>query len=203
MSGKTRVLFIGNSYTYYNDMPEIFARVCAKNGVAAEVESVTAGGYYLEYFLSPDDPLGKEAQNRLRGDPYDLVVMQEQSLRPAAEPEVFLRCAGELCALVCENGATPVFYETWAYSDENAALAENNWTHEEMQALLRDAYGRAAAENGAILVCAGDAFSKAYRAGEDVFDPDGSHPSEKGSELIAREFYRVLIADRRNDPEVK
>ena len=194
MSEKTRVLFIGNSYTYYNDMPAIFGRVCAENGVAAEVESVTDGGYYLEYFLSPDDPKGAEALEKLAGKRYDFVVMQEQSLRPAAEPEVFLADARALCALVRKNGATPVFYETWAYRGDNPALALNGFDHDGMQKALFEAYRKAAAENGAILVRAGDRFSEAYKVGEDVFDPDGSHPSAKGSELIARTVFETLFA---------
>ena len=28
-----KILFIGNSYTYFNDMPDIFARICKENGI--------------------------------------------------------------------------------------------------------------------------------------------------------------------------
>ena len=190
-----RFLFIGNSYTYYNDMPEIFRRICLENGIEAEVDSVTSGGYFLEFFLSPDDALGIEARSDLSGERYDFVVIQEQSLRPAAEPEIFLRDARELCALVRKNGATPVFYETWAYHEKNNALDAYGWTHEQMQSLLRAAYEKAAAENDAIIVYAGDRLSEAYRAFEDVFDEDGSHPSAKGTELVARVFFETLFPD--------
>ena len=42
-----KILFIGNSYTYFNDMPGLFEKECEKNGVTADVDSVTAGGYRL------------------------------------------------------------------------------------------------------------------------------------------------------------
>ena len=37
-----KVLFIGNSYTYFNDLPALFCRICQKNGYEAEADSVTA-----------------------------------------------------------------------------------------------------------------------------------------------------------------
>ena len=190
---KKRVLFIGNSYTYFNDLPALFAAVCAENGVAAEAECVAAGDYSFARFLDPADEYGKVVSDKLAAGGYDFVVLQEYSHVPASDPARFLDGAAKLAAKVKKSGAAPVFYEVWAHADHNHVLADFGWTHEEEQELLRAAYERAAAENGAILVRAGERFSKAYRAGEDVFDPDGSHPSESGSRLVADEFYRTLF----------
>lgn len=192
--GVYRILFIGNSYTYYNDMPSIFASVCRENGLRVNAESVTSGGYYLSQFLDPCDEYGAQAAKKLSGTNYDYVVMQEQSLLPASDPEEFLKSAAALAKKVRENGAIPVFYETWGRRDGHETLVEEGWTHEQMQDRLRAAYGSAAEASGGILVCAGDRMSEAYRAGEDVFDADGSHPSETGSRVIAGEFYNVLFA---------
>ena len=62
-----------------------------------------------------------------------------------------------------------------------------------MQTELNESYAKGAAEHGAILVPAGERFHEAYRRGEPVFDPDGSHPSEYGSKLIARVFADTLL----------
>ena len=37
-----RVLFIGNSHTYFNDMPALFAAFCRQSGVDMEVTMLTA-----------------------------------------------------------------------------------------------------------------------------------------------------------------
>lgn len=42
-----KVLFVGNSHTYYNDMPRIFASLARDNGHDVQVESVTKGGWIL------------------------------------------------------------------------------------------------------------------------------------------------------------
>ncbi len=42
-----RVLFAGNSYTYYNDMPAVVAELGAATGAPIEVDAVTMGGATL------------------------------------------------------------------------------------------------------------------------------------------------------------
>ena len=187
-----KVLFIGNSYTYFNDMPETFAGICRERGIDCEADSVTAGGYTLADFLSDGDEYGERAKALLSEKRYDFVVLQEQSVRPAAEPEAFLSSVRDIIHFIRQNGARPVFYETWGRADGSHALVSLGWTHEIMQDKLRDAYEAAAAEHGALLVRAGERFHEAYRRGEPVFDPDGSHPSEYGSRLVAEAFADAL-----------
>ena len=43
-----RILFIGNSHTYVNDMPEIVARLAKKDGIDCEVAMIAHGGWFLE-----------------------------------------------------------------------------------------------------------------------------------------------------------
>ncbi len=191
-----KVLFIGNSYTYYNDMPDLFASLCKENGFEAFVISVTCGGYSLAHYVSDDNEYGRRAKQLLSDYAFDYVVLQEQSVRPAKNPETFFKSAGELMPYIRNNGAAPVFYQTWGRPDNTGILIENNWTHEEMQALLKDSYEKAASLYGAILVHAGDRISGAYRKGLDVFCDDGGHPTPLSSKIIANEFYETLIKDR-------
>ena len=187
------ILFIGNSYTYYNDMEKIFTRECKKKADDFRTLSVAFGGYSLRQYLSDQDSNGQLVKQILLRVPLDYVVLQEHSVRPITEKEDFLRCVSEFSTLIRSNSAKPVLYETWGRADGNETLSKLGLTHDEMQDKLREAYETAAKENDAILVYAGDRFHEAYRAGADVFDPDGSHPSLYGSQIIAKEFCRVLI----------
>ena len=190
---KTRVLFIGNSYTYFNDMPSIFASVCAENGVEAGIEMIAAGDYTLARFLDPSDELGSKVAEKLANGRWDYVVLQEYSTLPATDPDVFFASAARLCAQIRENGAEPVFYETWGRGEGSEVLGEIGMTCEELQSKLTAAYEKAAKDAGAILVCAGERFYEAYRAGEPVYLEDMSHPTELGSTLVAKEFFRTLF----------
>ena len=54
-----RVLFIGNSHTFFNDMPELFARFCETDGAKPDVTMLAYPGRYLdwhmdEYFASAE-----------------------------------------------------------------------------------------------------------------------------------------------------
>jgi len=189
-----KVLFIGNSYTYFNDLPAMFAEICAAHGVTAEVDSVTRGGYTLRHYLTEGNEKAAEAESKLSENKYDYVVLQEQSVRPAKDPEQFLSAAALLCERIRKNGAVPVFYQTWGRRDDSKVLEENGWTHEQMQDLLRGAYEKAAKDNCAVLVYAGDAFHRAYRGeqGSSVYADDGTHPSAIGTRVVAEEFYNVL-----------
>ena len=174
-------------------MPEMFASICRDRGTDCVADSVTAGGFSLEDFLSDGNEYGLQVKGLLSNKKYDYVIIQEQSLRPAEHPESFLKSVREFIPLIRKYGACPVLYETWGRAVGSNELVLHGWTHEYMQDLLISAYEAAASERGAILVRAGERFHEAYRRGEPVFDSDGSHPSEYGSRLIAETFADVLV----------
>ncbi len=188
-----KILFIGNSYTYFNDMPALFAAECEKRGVRPEVKSVTAGGYMLSQFLSDEDEYGRRVKQLLNDEKFDYVVLQEQSVLPATDTESFLSSVSALAALIRKNGAKPVLYQTWGRAEWSETLGRLGMTHDGHHAALKRAYEKAASDNGALLVYAGDRFDEAYKKGEQVYDPDGSHPSLYGSEITAKEFCRALM----------
>ena len=69
-----RILFIGNSHTYFNDMPAMVAEKARKAGFDCEVTMIAHGGWYLEQHVQEPDV----RFNILYGH-YDYVVLQEFS----------------------------------------------------------------------------------------------------------------------------
>ncbi len=190
-----RILFIGNSYTYYNKMPKMFAAICDERGKDVEVEQVTSGGYTLTSMLQPTDIYADLIAKKLAGERYDYVVLQEQSIRPAYEPERFFAPCRALADMIRANGAEILFYQTWGRRDGHEVLERLGMTHEQMHAAVKASYERIAEETGGRVVYAGDAFDRAYRglAGDAVYSPDGSHPSPLGSQIVAEAFYEALF----------
>lgn len=187
------VLFLGNSYTFYNDLPALVAGLAAAGGYggAFETDSVTKGGAILEDHLY-DPPTMEEVGS---GD-FTEVVLQEGSTVPVVAPFTFTYAAGELASAVHVAGGVPYFFETWArqegHPDYQGSLA--GYTPETMQETLREAYQKAAADHAGVYVPAGDAWEAALAAHPEIplFDPDGSHPSPSGSYLVACVFHVVL-----------
>lgn len=192
-----KFLFIGNSYTYYHDLPGTFAAICLANGHEIEVDSVTKGGYSINNYLDESDTFGRRLAIKLKTEKYDAVVIQEQSIRAAAEPERYFTAIKELVRRIrlTQPEIKLYIYATWARRDGNGVLAENGWTHDTMLKKLRDSFESIAEELGGEVVYAGDAMHEAYRgaAGDTVYAPDGSHPSEDGTKLVAKVFYDKIF----------
>ncbi len=184
-----RVLFIGNSYTYFNNLPEIFAGLAKAGGRAVETRMEAPGGWRLK-----DHWEKGEARKALLDGKWDFVVLQDQSTlgvnyyfegRPrVTSVEVFKPYAEKWVAAIHETGATPVFYLTWA----RKATPED-------QAALNYAYMTAARETKAVVAPVGIAWRIALEQSPapDLYYRDGSHPSASGSYLAACTLYSVIL----------
>ena len=85
-----RILFIGNSYTYFNDLPRIFEKLARYSGVDVTVDSVTRGGWYLHKYLDVENEHAAKLRELASQHRYDICVLQEQSMAPAIGFPVFL-----------------------------------------------------------------------------------------------------------------
>lgn len=181
-----RILMLGNSFTYFHDMPSMLAAL-----TGAEITARTRGGAYLSEQLDAADELGQGTLKALEAEAWDFVVLQEQSIGPIREPERFHRSADRLCALAKAAGAAPLFYATWAYREGSEKLAATGLSYAEMATGLRAGYHEAAKRNGALIADVGDAFT-AMRGLAQLYEPDDYHPSEAGSLLVAAALARVI-----------
>ena len=194
MSGKPiNVLFVGNSYTYYNQMPEdAFASFAREAGYEVSVTSVTHGGYRLSQFADPENEEGKRLRETIDGVHYDFAVLQEQSVTPIKNEEEFFAGVSGLMNLISADNF--ILYATWGRNDESPTLTELGLTREEMTEKLSLAYNSAAEKLGARVAEVGKAFleySKEHSK-DDLYNPDMSHPSALGSALAARVIFEQM-----------
>lgn len=181
-----RILMLGNSFTYFHDMPKMLEAILGE-----EVVVHTRGGAYLYEHLDPQAELGAKTLKALREEKWDYVVMQEQSSSPALNREVFFDSVRKLSALIRENGAQPLLYATWAYREGSEKLASTGLSFAEMDAGMYEGYHMAADENDTLIADVGKAFA-AQRAYADLYEPDDYHPSEAGSILAAATIARTI-----------
>jgi hypothetical protein len=199
----SRILFIGNSYTGVNKLPQIFQQIVASAGhPAPEVMSSTPGGRTLAKHLAEVESLKLIDEGR-----WDVVVLQGQSLEAATPKPVgniranFLTGAHDLCQRI--KAASPrariVFYQTWArhadYWKNAKADPSVGKDPAEMQARNRSSYQRAAAQDKDCSVApVGDAWELNYRNPKAVrlHSPDHSHPAFSGSYLAALVIYGAI-----------
>ena len=107
-----RILMLGNSFTFANDMPAMLAEL-----TGAEVIHHTRGGARLSEQLNPKTKNGRRTQEALMQECWDYVILQEMSHGPITSRSAFLKNAGRLCDGIREEGAVPVLFATWAYQE--------------------------------------------------------------------------------------
>ncbi|MBE6565193.1 MAG: SGNH/GDSL hydrolase family protein [Ruminococcaceae bacterium] len=183
------ILFVGNSYTYFNEMPSVFLRLCQQNGYGkVHVNSVTNGGWTLLQHASPADLCGKKIVAELEKGIYDYVILQEQSTRPVIDTALFYDGARAMVEKIRAAGAEPIFYQTWGRKEGHSFLKEYKETNESMTWKLAAAYHAIGEELSVPVAPVGYAFFDVHTAKGDtinLYDPDLTHPSKNGSYLAA------------------
>lgn len=182
-----RILMLGNSFIFTNDLPQILADL-----TGGEVVHHTRGGARLAEQLNPNTRLGGRTQAALEGASWDYVVLQEMSNGPIAFPERFLDSVSRLCTQIRQNGATPVLYATWAYEQGSPKLAEMGLDYGEMTRRLSEAYHKAAAQNHALVADVGLRFYE-HSEGRGLYAADGVHPNEAGTRIAAESIAAVIL----------
>ena len=189
------VLFIGNSYTYFNDMPTLFAQLANCNGKNITVSSVTRGGRKLIDYTDSTDPTTQKLDALLEEAQFDVCFLQEQSVLPITDYDRFLQ--GLECVLhkLQSHPCQKILYATWSRKDGHSLLTEKNWSCSDMTDSLSKAYGDAARLHDARVSPAGLVFRQVALAHPEIelYDPDGSHPSYAGSCLAALTHYFTLF----------
>lgn len=193
------ILFIGNSYTYFNDLPALFSALAEENGHEVNVQSVTQGGRRLHQFKDADDAYTKQLCDVLAGNPaFDAVILQEQSMLPYRDYDAFFDGASHVAGMVRAAGAKRLcFYVTWGRRPDCPTLDEMGWTHDTMTAGLHDAYFRAAEALSMECADVGAVFHEIVVSHPEIelYDPDGSHPSYTGTCLAAMVMYKTVFGE--------
>ncbi|MDO4739406.1 MAG: SGNH/GDSL hydrolase family protein [Eubacteriales bacterium] len=187
-----RILMLGNSFTYFNDMPKLLAQMLGE-----EVVAHTRGGAFLSEQLNEEAEMGMQTLRALREEKWDYVVLQEQSRAPIFCKEKFHESVRGLCALIRAAGAKPVLYASWAYREGSEKLAGTEMSYAAMDEGLYASYHEAAQENDALVADVGRAFT-AVRGIVNLYEADDYHPSAAGSMLAAHVIAKTIEEDRRN-----
>ena len=198
-AGALRVLFVGNSYTYVNDLPGMLARIAATAGTGPSIttDAVVEGGATLETHWEEGN-----AQKKIAEKTWTHVVLQGQSVEPLPLPgpaSTFPMYAKDFGDLIVASGARPVYFATWARAAGDPIYSPIPYgdfaSPAQMQDELTAAYALAAAqEPNSVLACVGEAFKRAIANAPSIVlqQTDLSHPSVAGTYLAASTFYVAL-----------
>lgn len=188
---ETRVLFIGNSYTFVNDLPNVFANIAYADDLDAQVGMTAPGGYTLDKHAKSEETL-----KAIKDQSWDFVVLQEQSVIPSIEErrlDSMYPSVRFLNQEIRRNNAQSVLYMTWG---RRRGLPDQGFPDfESMQNNLEEGYMGIAQELDLIVAPVGIAWKHAIDNNPelDLWSEDGSHPNLKGTYLTACVFYSVIF----------
>lgn len=217
---KLKVLFIGNSYTFVNNLPQVTHDIATSMGDTLIFDSYTVGGYtFYDHF---HDAL---CANKIHSAKWDYVVLQEQSQLPSQRPSDFAGesyyWAQQLDTMIAANDPCTknIFYMTWGYKNGDAATCANypSWqyscTYQGMDSLTNLRY-RGYADTAVLALVYGSTLNSGsqyirhslvspvgavrhyirdHYPTIELYQPDESHPTEAGTYAGACTFYTILF----------
>ena len=174
---KIRVLFIGNSHTYVNDIPALTAKAAGVDGYDMETVCCATTDYYLADHLKDEESL-----EALKSGGFDFVVLQEHTT-PFPDEEEYAASVKDIMDVVPGKKTKFILYETWAPKDR----PQKQETIERVNEAVADA-------SGAVLASVGKTWWETLEADPDagLYGEDGEHASEEGALLVSQVLWETI-----------
>ncbi|MDX2174482.1 MAG: T9SS type A sorting domain-containing protein [Bacteroidota bacterium] len=196
---KKKVLFIGNSYTYVNNLPQLITDIALSKSDTLVFDQSTPGGFTFQNHCS-----SAVTWSKIRSQKWDAVILQAQSQEPSFNPlQVASQTypfAKQLVDSIKANSACAevIFYMTWGRKNGDASNCMSYTpvcTYNGMQARLRQSYILFKDSFKTSVAPVGVAWKKVRQAlpAVDLYQVDESHPSLEGSYLAACVFYSSIF----------
>lgn len=173
-----RILFIGNSLTYANDLPGMVCALARSTGRKVICEAVAKPDFGLEEHWRDG-----EARKAI-GRGWDVVILQQGPSALRESRVMLIDYARRFDAEIKKTGARTALYMVWPSRQRRGDFAG-----------VSQSYAAAARSVNGTLLPAGDAWLAAWKEDSKLplYDNDGFHPSPMGSYLAAMVIYRQLF----------
>jgi hypothetical protein len=203
-TGSLRVLFVGDSFVFKNNMPSILQSLL---GVGSIVNMQVKPGRTLS-----DAYKSSDARNAVSSGTYDYLVLQDQSTNPLYDVNDFSTAVQNFITLNAGK-AKVILFEPWINNSNSALYGKgssgfckklglcdstgNGSNPQIVQAAVKQIFQKEASQLGsaASVIYLGEAFMSAGDLRESLLMTtcDDVHPSLAGSYFIALLFYRFLM----------
>lgn len=194
-----KVLFIGNSLTFVNSVPQMLQTLAADAGEAHAVqfEMVVKSGASLSYhWTNTTDPV-PDARSKIQSGPtgggnWDYVVLQEMSINPVCDVNSFSTNVANFVTEVktYNPNAKVILHQNWVITDTPTFQSCGAYFSSPLSQIVGSTNARADAQNPiSKIVPVGQAWAN---SGANLLQSDGVHATPEGSYLAAATYYALL-----------
>ncbi len=199
----TRILFIGNSYTSVNSLPDILSNMASSVYKLIEYDQSTPGGAWFSNHKNNADTISK-----IQSQDWDYVVLQNQSQVPGWKPNDVtsssLPNAQTLVDLIEANNASTniIYFQTWGRENgdsQNCAYYSLVCTFDGHTQALKDGYEIYQSNTGGTIAPVGSVWQEVANdsslpfTASDLWAADGSHPDILGSYLASLTIFSTIF----------
>lgn len=179
-----KILFVGNSYTYFWNLPQTVEAMAREKAFPLEARQSTSGGTHWGHHWRGERDL--KSREKIENGNFSGVVFQNHSMSALNRVDSMFYFGSLFAGLVKSKEADMYLYMTWA----------REW-NPYMQSEISEQYMALAEKIGAKIVPVGPAWERArqLRPGFPLYDDDQSHPSPLGTYLTACVFYGMFSGE--------
>ena len=173
----SKVLFLGNSLTYTNDLPGVFRDLAAAGGIDVGVQSVAYPNMALIDYLDRPEVLAIIDRG------WNYVVMQQGGSTLPICRDTLVLSAKLLAPRIRAKGGVPALLASWPSSDRQFAFPA-----------AHESFALAAQAVDGVFLPVGDAWLEAWKINpaHALYGVDGYHPGREGTYLAALVIYEKL-----------
>ncbi len=199
----TKILFIGNSYTSANDLPNILSNMASSVYLLIEYDQSTPGGAKFSTHKDNATTISK-----IQSQDWDYVVLQNQSQVPGWKPNDVtnnsLPHAQTLVDLITNNNPSTkiIYFQTWGRENgdsTNCAYYPLVCTFDGHTQALKDGYEIYRSNTGGTIAPVGEVWQEVVNDSDlpftanDLWSGDGSHPDILGSYLASLTIFSTIF----------
>lgn len=183
-SDKTKIysiLFVGNSLTYYNNLPALVEQKAKKSALNIKTEMLAKPNYAIIDHWEEGN-----VQSLISEHKYDYVIIQQGPSSQDEGKEILIHSGKQYSKLCKANGTTLVYFMVWPSLKYYHTFPQVIANHE-----------LAAKLNNALLCPVGKTWKEHFDVSKDFtyYSEDGFHPSVKGSNSAAKVIVETLLKD--------
>jgi hypothetical protein len=173
-----RVLFIGNSLTFTNHLPQVLQQMAALEERSLICQAVTFPNVSLRFHW-----LVGRARRAIRDARWDYVILQDYSTQPLNNPAATIKYMTLFINAARQAGATPIIFENWTHR-----------FHADDYATMHRTYHDIAVTAQVAVAPIGTAWRAARQSLPDIkLYTDDRHPSPAGTYLAACVLYQTIL----------